>query len=114
MQKLKVTRKDIKASYNNIYNVGYCNMYYLLTGIEPRYYNCGVYGWNWDAYEIEEGICIITGYRNTLGVNVDSKQLRYYEEQAREIRENWGIKYDEQLRLIKELRKEFIEKVLNK
>ena len=114
MQKLQATRKDIKARYNRIFNVGYCNMPYLLTGIEPSFYNCGVYGWNWDAYEIEDNICIITGYRNTLGVDVDSKQLREYEEKAREIRNDWNKNYQEQVDLIKELREKFIKEVLNK
>lgn len=114
MKKLQATRKDIKESYNNIFNVGYCNMYYLLTGVEPRYYNSGVYGWNWDAYEITPNICIITGYRNTLGVNVATKDLVSYEDKAKKICQNYDLKYDEQCQKIKQLRDEFIEKILNK
>lgn len=114
MKKLQVTRKDIKESYNNIFNVGYCNMYYLLTGVEPRYYNSGVYGWNWDAYEIAPNICIITGYRNTLGENIDREEFANYEDQAQNIFKDYSLTFDEQTKEIKRLREEFIKKVLNK
>lgn len=112
MQKFKVTKKDIKARYNKVFNVGYCNMYYLLTGIEPRYYNCGVYGWNWDAYEIAPNICIITGYRNTLGENIDREELARYEEQAQQILRSCNLTYEEMLQEVKALREKFIEEVI--
>lgn len=114
MIKIKTTKKYIKKSYNNIYNVGYDNMHYLLTGIEPRFCNVGVYGWNWNGYELTENICIITGYRNTLGENVDREELASYEKQAREIFKNYELKYDEKYQKIKKLRNKFIKKVLNK
>lgn len=112
MQKLKVTRNNIKAMYNKVVNVGYCNMGYLLTGIEPRFYNSGIYGWNWDGYEIADDICVITGYRNTLGVNVDREELARYEEQARQILRSRDLRYAEMLQQIKSLREKFIVEVI--
>lgn len=29
---------------------------------EPRFYNAGVYGWNFDAYELGDS-CLVSGYR---------------------------------------------------
>ena len=32
-------------------------------GMSPKHYNTGVYGWNWDMYEVDNFI-IIDGYRS--------------------------------------------------
>lgn len=47
--------------------VGYCDLYGVLSGIEPDYYTAGVYGWNCDVYTIA-GLTICTGYRPAAGV----------------------------------------------
>ena len=47
--------------------VGYCDLYGVLSGIEPDYYTAGVYGWNCDVYVIA-GLAICTGYRPAAGV----------------------------------------------
>lgn len=61
--KYNTTRTHIKAVYGeDIYAVGYCGAYHLLRGLEPIYYNAGIYGWNCDYYLIGS-VCICTGYR---------------------------------------------------
>lgn len=39
----------------------------LLHGYHPIGHNCGVYGWNWDAFYIGGHIIICTGRRNLVG-----------------------------------------------
>lgn len=113
MEKIKTTKKYIKANYNYILNTSYGNADYLLTGIEPRYYNAGIYGWNWNGYELTENLCIITGYRNTLGQDVDQEVLKYYENQAKQTFQNSNLTHYQILRAIELLRNDFIKEVLN-
>lgn len=113
MEKIKTTKKYIKANYHYIFNSSGENIDYLLTGIDPRYYNAGVYGWNWDGYELTENICIIAGYRNTLGENISREILANYEKQAKKIFETDNLTYDKKLYESKKLRNEFINQILN-
>ena len=61
MAKLKVTRNDL----NKRYTIGLINgqLQRLLSFFSPYGYNAGVYGWNWDVYDIG-GYNIVTGYRS--------------------------------------------------
>ena len=79
--KTKVTNKQIRTNYNKVYAIGYCDAYYLLSGISPFAYNCGVYGWNSDFYYIDN-ICISTGYR-PIGEHIDFNLLHNYETKAK-------------------------------
>lgn len=59
----KVTRNDINT--NNMVAFSYCQCQMVLDLFASEYkvgYNAGVYGWNYDLYEIN-GVDIITGYR---------------------------------------------------
>ena len=40
--KVRVTQKQIKEGYDKILVTGYCDLWYLLRGLDPRYYTCGV------------------------------------------------------------------------
>lgn len=64
--KLHTTRKAIVQNSLRIVSVGYCDLQHLLRCIEPFAYTTGIYGWNFDAYEID-GLTICTGYRNMPG-----------------------------------------------
>lgn len=66
--KYKTTRKSVVENSTNIIAIGYCGADHLLRGIEPRAYTCGVYGWNFDVYEVH-GLTICTGYRGMPGRN---------------------------------------------
>lgn len=62
----------IKRLVNGSYNVkcaGYCDLSYLLNNHSPIAYTCGVYGWNFDVYEVY-GVTICTGYRNMPGARL--------------------------------------------
>lgn len=102
--KLKTTRKAIVNGSCNIVSVGYCDLCHLLTNHSPIAYTCGVYGWNFDVYEIN-GLTICTGYRNMPGRR--AKQTREYDQKAAKILswENKEMTYDE--------KRENVEKLLN-
>jgi len=92
MTKFKTTTKFLRQNYDTILSVGYCDMSHLLRYTSPIAYNCGVYGWNYDAYEVDN-ILICTGYRGMpacRNINNDFELIRDYEKKAQAIVENWN------------------------
>lgn len=76
--KTATTIKAIKDRYNGkIYSCGYCDLQQIFKGVEPDFYNAGIYGWNCDIYVIG-GIAITTGYRNTCGKKIPYEMIRKY------------------------------------
>lgn len=73
MNKIKITKKEIFKRYDNIICVGYEDLHYLLQGLEPRYYTCGVYGWNSDIYQLNNDTIIVTGYRPFGNIKTNNK-----------------------------------------
>ena len=65
MSKIKMSRGDVFRRWPRVWSLGYCEMsgpLRLLGG--PRGYACGVYGWNYDIYDVG-GVAVCTGYRDT-------------------------------------------------
>ena len=58
--KIRMTRKDLTGK--PVIKIGYCGAHYLLRGLQPVGYMCGVYGWNCDVYDAGAA-WIVTGYR---------------------------------------------------
>lgn len=121
--KHKTTAAAIRKNYpkNLILNVGYCNMQNLLRYEQPTGYTCGVYGWNFDLYEIE-GVAICTGYRGVpASRDFNFDLLQKYENKARKEIEKrkpenmtWD-KYDKQKKTkVKKLLLNFIKEVYTK
>lgn len=79
--KIKTTRKAIVAGSPRLVSAGYCDLQTLLRYHSPVAYTCGVYGWNFDVYEIN-GLTICTGYRGMPGQTANN--IRKYEQAARE------------------------------
>lgn len=79
--KIKTTRKNIVATSPHLVSVGYCDLQTLLRYHSPIAYTCGVYGWNFDVYEIH-GLTICTGYRGMPGRRANNAEK--YEQAARE------------------------------
>ena len=82
--KYKTTAKALKQGYYKIIAAGYCDLQHLLNYHSPIAYSKGVYGWNFDVYEVD-GIAIATGYRgmpsqNSKGINYDV--IRLYNDKA--------------------------------
>ena len=104
--KFKTTRKAIVNGSAKIVSAGYCDLSMLLRFHEPIAYTCGIYGWNFDVYEID-GLTICTGYRNMPGKRANN--ICEYEKKAEKIAENWNIPYEETKEQIENLLHEFIK-----
>lgn len=102
--KYKTTRKAIVNGSVNVRCAGYCDLAYLLRNHSPIAYTCGVYGWNFDVFEVY-GVTICTGYRNMPGKRLDG--IREYEKKAREIWDNYNTPYETQKEETEKLLQEF-------
>jgi hypothetical protein len=63
--KFKTTSKALKDGCSAIIDVGYCDLQNLLKYRSPVAYNSGRDGWNYDVYDVGNGVAIATGYRGT-------------------------------------------------
>lgn len=79
--KYKTTRKAVVAGSPRLVSVGYCDLQTLLRYRSPVAYASGVYGWNFDVYEIH-GLTICTGYRGMPGHRANNAEK--YEQAARD------------------------------
>lgn len=87
--KEKTTMKSIRNNWNKVFYTGYCELQDIFRYEEPRYYNCGVYGWNCDIYvDYKNDIAITTGYRNMTGRRIPDELIKEYSEIAKEISSN--------------------------
>lgn len=109
----RIAKKDVKAMYGTIIKVPYCNLQELLTFEDPKYYNCGTYGWNFDVYLIDSDTAIVTGYRPFGNVTPAYEVTRKYEEKAREIKKDWRwvTDYDGVRDRMRNLIAEFVKEV---
>jgi hypothetical protein len=79
--KARVTAKQVRESYANIIQIGYCAAWYLL-GRNPHYYTAGIYGWNADVFHIDQSTAIVTGYRPFGNIRPSYELVRKYEQEA--------------------------------
>lgn len=98
-----LTRKDLYNYGARVYYVGYCDAEALLRGHDRIGANGGVYGWNWSAYRPAHDIIINTGYRNMTGTDA-RKVTRTYEEQAKEVYNNWDLLPAEREKQLEQIR----------
>ena len=90
--KIKTTKNAILNGYSKVAKIGYCDLPTALQSLDPRYYTCGMYGWNSDIYEIEN-FAICTGYRAFGTFEPDYKTVRNLEEKATKVYANKRWKY---------------------
>lgn len=114
MAKIKTTNKYINRVWANVYRCGYCDLQYIMKGEDPVYYNCGVYGWNWDCYcDYERNVAITTGYRNMTGRVIPNELINRYTEKAKEICEGyWNKPYEEVQNALAENRENFFKELV--
>jgi len=81
--KYQTTAKAVKEGYYKIIKVGYCELQGLLSQRSPVAYSAGMYGWNFDVYDID-GVAIVTGYRGMPEKNSNASYnlVREYEQKA--------------------------------
>ena len=105
MSRYRTTKKAQMSNNNRIISVGYCNLQYLLSCVEPYAYSAGTYGWSCDYYELPRGLRVSTGY-DTCGKHVEYDLLKKYDEAAERIcRETW--QYDERRKRLNALIEDF-------
>ena len=104
--KYKTTAKALREDACNLRSAGYCELQYLLTNHNPIAYTSGVYGWNFDVYEVY-GLTICTGYRGMPGERLEG--IAEAEEKASEILswENKDMTYDEKREAVENLLHDF-------
>lgn len=108
--KFKTTAKAIRESYGKKLAIDYCGAQFLLSNHAPIAYTCGVYGWNFDVYDID-GVTICTGYRGMVGKSVNYDVLCEYENAARAAVHDSALPYEERRERVEKLLREFLEKV---
>lgn len=108
------TSMKIMNAYENTFQCGYCDLQYIMRMKEPRYYNCGLYGWNCDIYtDPLTDIAISTGYRNMRGRMIPMEIIDKYSKIAEEISKDWTKPYDQTREELEENRRNFYAELLN-
>ena len=82
--KTQIAMTYITTVYRKVWRAGYCDLQNIMRGIDPRFYNAGIYGWNCDIYDTPAG-AITTGYRNMRGETIPHDLIEKYDTAAREI-----------------------------
>lgn len=104
--KRKTTRRAVVEGSARLVSVGYCGLQTLLRNHSPIAYNCGMYGWNFDVYEVY-GLTICTGYHNMPGPTAHG--VRAYEARARAVYDEPGGSWEEKAARVEELLREFCD-----
>lgn len=104
--KFKTTRKAVVDGSVKLVCAGYCDLQTLLRNHNPIAYTCGVYGWNFDVYEVD-GLTICTGYRGMPGRRANN--IGEYERRARAIMDDYSRDYDSRCAEVESLLSEFIK-----
>lgn len=96
-----ITRKKVRESFTAVVLCDEINNIADLCGIPPEYYNAGVYGWNWNLYNMD-GVAVVGGYRNypRCSARVDYSDARKIQKHVRSLKTPRG-KQAAAIRLIK-------------
>lgn len=119
--KVKTTSKQIKLMQSPLHTwrCGYCDLQNIFYGISPIAYTCGVYGWNYDIYQLDDEI-ITTGYRGMIGQSIPHEILRKYDILASNIlatskdsNQSWDEFTEQRTNKLNALRQEFLNELNN-
>lgn len=107
--KIKTSIKYVKSNFSKCFYAGYCDLWYIMKGEYPIYYNSGVYGWNCDVYcDYKRDIAITTGYRNMTGERIPSELIEKHTQIAKDIASRtWGARYEDIAAALAANREEF-------
>ena len=109
--KYKTTAKAVRSGYRTILAISYCGAKNLLSFEYPKAYTCGVYGWNFDVYDVD-GVAICTGYRGMpKTVSFDYSLLESYEKEAEKLRYRKDLPRETIEKKIKALLRVFVSEV---
>lgn len=105
MTKIKTTRREL-TKFTQSYTVD-MPVLFRLAEIEPFAYTSGVYGWNFNAYNVG-GVLLCSGYRGMIGPRLEIATK--YEEKARKI-DLMPIDWDEKKRKAQKIWRAFVRKL---
>ena len=112
----KMSNKDVRNGYPSIFVASYCAWQATVSMCDwPKVgHASGVYGWNWDCFEIKNDQCLITGYRGfpKETVTADYEKMKAFEHEAEEISRSWSFKSDADYKKRKKAFKKKVEKYL--
>ena len=111
--KFKTTQKEIRANYNKIICVPYCELQNLLNYESPVAYTVRREGWAADIYDMSGGVAIVTGYAPFGNIRPKYEQVKAVEERAEKIRYDYSLSYGQQRESLKSLARDFIKGVCN-
>ena len=109
--KFKTTQKEIRANFNKIICVPYCGLQTLLSYESPVAYTVRREGWGADIYDMGGGVAIVTGYALFGNIRPSYKLWEWYETQAKKIRYDYSLSYNQQREDLKILARDFIRGV---
>ena len=81
--KFKTTDKFLRESGRKIFKIPYCRLQYLLQYKAPIAYNCDIFGWRYDVYDLNSFV-ITTGYQ-PIGNTLDYALIKRYDNKARDL-----------------------------
>lgn len=90
--KIKVTERQVKECFSSVYRVGYCNIQYIESYLPQVMYTSGVYGWNSDIYNCENGCAISTGYRPCGNKHIDYDITEKYNNRFARLKHKTSVK----------------------
>lgn len=104
--KYRTTIKALREGACNLRCAGYCDLQSLLRAHDANAYTRGVYGWNFDVYEVY-GLTICTGYRGMPGKRLEG--IAEAEAKAEKIWswENKSMTFEEKKEAVETLLHEF-------
>ena len=93
----------------NCYQTGNGTLTEIFRGEDPKFFNYGIHGKNWDAYiDDKRNIAITTGDRNLTGKAIPYRLIEKYRNMVLDIPKGmrWTPEY---LDKVKEIREEFLD-----
>ena len=103
---IKITKKDLKNNYYTIVRAGYCELQCLLKNsdaVREVGHACGLYGWNWTAYEVKASngvsVCVCTGYRDLVGFKIEG--ISKFERECVDVWDCYDLDYNTKNKSIK-------------
>lgn len=110
-----LTKNEIRRQYKTVIQLGYCDLYELTRNLKKIGYNAGIYGWNYDVFELDWNTCIITGYRtfDKGTIRLTSDFIQYMDKKANEITNNNNCNYEEYEKQMDSLKNEFLREYKN-
>ena len=106
---MKISRNELKKEYKNIIKANYCELYYLLYFKNAKFQNYGIYGWNYDVYDLKKA-AIVTGYR-PFGTIENHEICKKYNNLAKKIVESFDNN-EQKVKKINKLLENFINELI--